>query len=98
MKLYKYNVYSLVDRIKEDLNGQFTTFHNTEYEFSDLIASVTGWVDEYWKCESYGFTEPPYYTLISRTADLEVTLIYEDSHVDLTPEEIYELEKLIEKE
>lgn len=96
---YKYTVYDLVERIKEDLNGQYTTFHDTQYEFSDLIASVTGWVDEYWRVESWGFTEPLDYTLVSRTADFsDITLIYEDSCVALTDDEIWNVEKLVEKE
>lgn len=99
MKLYKYNVYSLIDKIKSELNGEYTTFHNNTFDFSDAVASVTGWVDEYWRCESLGFTEPLEYTLVSRTAEFDEVLIsYNDERVHtMDSDELWFVEKEVEK-
>ena len=98
-KLDPYTEYLLAQKIKSELNGQYTVFFNQEFEFSDSVASVSGYVDEYYKTYG-GWAEPPHYELISRTADFDYIIVsYNDeSTVKLDSDSIYNIEKLVEEE
>lgn len=95
----KYTSSLLAQRIKSELNGGNTVFLDKEFEFSDSVVVVTGWVDEYYEAHG-GYDEPPYYELISRTADFDsIVISYNDERVvGLDLDGILDIEKMVEEE
>ncbi len=91
---------TLKEQIIERLTDNTTFFqesnNNTEFEFDDCTVRVSGTVWSTHDCEKGDYYTPPSYDLISRSAELDITLFYEIGVYSMTFEEINAIEKLIE--
>lgn len=99
MNKYPYDPLYLIDRIKDDLNGDTTYFNDTWYEFADSVVSVTGIVYEEWDVIEGDYWTQTEYNFISRVADFD-EIVYSDKHGErvLTLEEVYYIEGELKKE
>jgi len=97
---YPYDLYSLIDLLKYEFSDTFIAFKDYEFEFSDSIVSVTGSIQEDWKYIHGDYYTPPSATFLSRVADIDKAIVsYNDEHhYKLSKEDLYFIEKELEKE
>lgn len=89
----------LVEKILDSLTDGMTQFNDTHFEFDDCVVSVTGYVNQ-----DFTFQYSTDHFLLSgmelqtRTSDFdEVTIFYDTVSYMLTNEELYALERMIDK-
>lgn len=94
-----FTIPALTSLIRDEFNGDVYTRLKLEYDFMDSTVNITGSVYEDYKYDNGDYWTPPSTTFISRTVDLDsVCVSYNDEHIyELDSEEIYKLEKELEK-
>jgi len=94
-----YDLYTLIDCLKYEFSDTFIAFKEYEFEFTDCLVFVTGWISEYWVSD-HTWAEPPYYKFRWRESEIsEVVIIFKDDHrYSLTEEDLELIEKELEKE